>query len=149
MKANIHTSLHSYSYGFKALPIKGPHLSYFPAFTPRSSALGAHKQTLQPHLRQFTSTTMASNSNSAEQIQKELDPAAPTASPSAKDQIKPNQSKPRRNNRRGGGGQSRDVLVSKALSKLLRHDAEKHKLKLDEHGFARVDEVVRCPHLED
>lgn len=43
---------------------------------------------------------------------------------------------------RSGGGQSRDVQVSKALSKLLRHDAEKVGLKLDEEGFAGVQEVV-------
>ena len=37
---------------------------------------------------------------------------------------------------------NRDVQVSKALSKLLRHDAEKHKLKLDEEGFVELDKVV-------
>jgi 2'-phosphotransferase len=46
--------------------------------------------------------------------------------------------------RKGGnrGGLSRDVQVSKALSKLLRHDAQKAGLKLDEEGFADVGEVV-------
>lgn len=43
---------------------------------------------------------------------------------------------------RSGGGQSRDVQVSKALSKLLRHDAVKAGLKLDDEGFASVGEVV-------
>jgi 2'-phosphotransferase len=42
----------------------------------------------------------------------------------------------------GPRAQNRDVLVSKALSKLLRHDAEKVGLKLDGEGFARCDEVV-------
>ena len=37
---------------------------------------------------------------------------------------------------------SRDVQVSKALSKLLRHDAVKAGLKLDDEGFADVGEVV-------
>lgn len=46
---------------------------------------------------------------------------------------------PKRGNR---GGQNRDVQVSKALSKLLRHDAEKVGLRLDEEGFADVEEVV-------
>lgn len=41
-----------------------------------------------------------------------------------------------------GKAPNRDVQVSKALSKLLRHDAEKHKLKLDEEGFAELDKVV-------
>lgn len=42
----------------------------------------------------------------------------------------------------GGGGMSRDVQVSKALSKLLRHDAVKAGLELDDEGFASVDQVV-------
>jgi hypothetical protein len=44
----------------------------------------------------------------------------------------------------GGGGsiEKREVQVSKALSKLLRHDAEKEGLVLDAEGFARVDQVV-------
>lgn len=37
---------------------------------------------------------------------------------------------------------NREVAVSKALSKLLRHDAEKEGLALDGEGYARVDEVV-------
>lgn len=41
---------------------------------------------------------------------------------------------------------NRDVQISKALSKLLRHDAEKHKLKLDEEGFAELDKVVSPPY---
>lgn len=41
-----------------------------------------------------------------------------------------------------GGGQSREVLVSKALSKLLRHQAENAGIKLDVEGFAALDEVV-------
>ena len=41
-----------------------------------------------------------------------------------------------------GKAPNRDVQVSKALSKLLRHDAEKHKLKLDEEGFAELDKVA-------
>lgn len=40
------------------------------------------------------------------------------------------------------GGMSRDVQVSKALSKLLRHDAVKAGLKLDDEGFADVEQVV-------
>ncbi|KFY13256.1 hypothetical protein V492_03379, partial [Pseudogymnoascus sp. VKM F-4246] len=34
----------------------------------------------------------------------------------------------------GGGGLGRDVQVSKALSKLLRHDAVKAGLELDDEG---------------
>jgi hypothetical protein len=50
-----------------------------------------------------------------------------------------------RGNRVGGsGGQemNREVAVSKALSKLLRHVAVDAGLKLDPEGFARVDQVV-------
>lgn len=36
----------------------------------------------------------------------------------------------------------RDVLVSKALSKLLRHSAEKEGLKLDEAGYINLKDVV-------
>lgn len=43
---------------------------------------------------------------------------------------------------RSGSGQSRDVQVSKALSKLLRHDAVKAGLELDDEGYAGVGEVV-------
>jgi 2'-phosphotransferase len=42
----------------------------------------------------------------------------------------------------GGGRQSREVMISKALSKLLRHDAEKEGVVLDREGFARLDQVV-------
>jgi len=49
---------------------------------------------------------------------------------------------------RGGGsasgrpGQGRDVEISKALSKLLRHAAVEEGLELDGEGFAKVDQVV-------
>lgn len=43
---------------------------------------------------------------------------------------------------RGGGGENREVLVSKALSRLLRHAADEAKLALDSEGYARVDQVV-------
>lgn len=49
---------------------------------------------------------------------------------------------------RGGGGNgqgremNREVAVSKALSKLLRHAAEEAGLRLDQEGYARVDQVV-------
>lgn len=49
---------------------------------------------------------------------------------------------------RGGGGMNREVAVSKALSKLLRHAAEDAGLTLDGEGFARLDQVVSvCPWL--
>jgi 2'-phosphotransferase len=41
-----------------------------------------------------------------------------------------------------GGPMPRDVLVSKALSKLLRHSAEKEGLKLDEAGYINLKDVV-------
>lgn len=50
-----------------------------------------------------------------------------------------------RGNRAGGSGgreMNRDVAISKALSKLLRHAAVDVGLKLDPEGFARVDQVV-------
>ncbi|KAI8297831.1 tRNA 2'-phosphotransferase 1, partial [Colletotrichum sp. SAR11_59] len=42
----------------------------------------------------------------------------------------------------GGGGQNREVLVSKALSKLLRHQAENAGIKLEEGGWAPLDKVL-------
>ncbi|OHW91577.1 tRNA 2-phosphotransferase 1 [Colletotrichum incanum] len=42
----------------------------------------------------------------------------------------------------GGGGQPREVLVSKALSRLLRHQAENAGVKLDEGGYAPLDKVL-------
>ncbi|KAI9646206.1 tRNA 2'-phosphotransferase [Ciborinia camelliae] len=46
-----------------------------------------------------------------------------------------------------GGGQNREVVISKALSKLLRHAAEDEGLKLDGEGFARLDLVMQWPRL--
>ncbi|KAK1640554.1 Tpt1/KptA family RNA 2'-phosphotransferase [Colletotrichum phormii] len=43
-----------------------------------------------------------------------------------------------------GGVQPREVLVSKALSKLLRHQAENAGLTLDEGGYAPLDKVLAC-----
>lgn len=55
------------------------------------------------------------------------------------------QGKDRRGGGRGGGrgqGQSRDVQVSKALSLLLRHAAEKEGVKMNAQGYANVADVV-------
>lgn len=46
---------------------------------------------------------------------------------------------------RGGGGgreQSREVQISKALSLVLRHAAEKEGVKIDSQGYANVGELV-------
>ncbi|KAL8381436.1 hypothetical protein RB595_005619 [Gaeumannomyces hyphopodioides] len=42
----------------------------------------------------------------------------------------------------GGGGGAREVTVSRALSKLLRHQAENAGIKLDAEGYAPLDEVL-------
>lgn len=42
----------------------------------------------------------------------------------------------------GGGSKSREVTVSRALSKLLRHQAENAGIGLDGEGYAALDEVV-------
>lgn len=42
----------------------------------------------------------------------------------------------------GGSEKNREMLVSKALSKLLRHAAESEGVMLDGEGFARLDLVV-------
>lgn len=44
--------------------------------------------------------------------------------------------------RGGGGPPNREYTVSKALSWILRHGAEKEGLKLDGEGFANVEELV-------
>lgn len=52
---------------------------------------------------------------------------------------------PRKSGGGGGGGRAplpRPVQVSKKLSKLLRHDAEKEGLKLDAAGFVNVQDVL-------
>jgi hypothetical protein len=41
-----------------------------------------------------------------------------------------------------GGGLGREVQISKALSRLLRHQAENAGIKLDDAGFAPLDRVV-------
>lgn len=59
---------------------------------------------------------------------------------------------------RGGGGgggrgrgkgrhsdqQSRETIISKAISFVLRHGAAKEGLKLDENGYANAADLVRC-----
>ncbi|KAE9379229.1 hypothetical protein N431DRAFT_327010 [Stipitochalara longipes BDJ] len=56
-----------------------------------------------------------------------------------------------RGGRAGGSGgreMNREVAVSKALSKLLRHAAVDVGLKLDPEGFARVDQVMQWQRLK-
>src|SRR5438045_8887187 len=51
-----------------------------------------------------------------------------------------------RNNRRAnapGGAGGRDVAISKSLSWLLRHGAEKERVAMDGRGYVRVDELLR------
>jgi len=47
-----------------------------------------------------------------------------------------------------GGPKERETQVSKALSKILRHQAESQGLKLDEEGYVRVDDLLRSPSLK-
>lgn len=42
----------------------------------------------------------------------------------------------------GGNSQSREMQISKALSKLLRHAAADAGVKLDSEGYGRLDQVV-------
>ena len=58
------------------------------------------------------------------------------------DRVLDKSSRSSRGGRRGGGGQSREVQVSKALSKLLRHQAENAGIKLDGEGYAPLNRVV-------
>lgn len=44
--------------------------------------------------------------------------------------------------RNRGQGQNREVQISKALSLLLRHAAEKEGLKMNAQGYANVADVV-------
>jgi len=48
----------------------------------------------------------------------------------------------------GGGEMNRELAISKALSKLLRHAALDAGLKLDPEGFARVDQVMQWQRLK-
>ncbi|KAK5264149.1 tRNA 2'-phosphotransferase [Exophiala xenobiotica] len=48
-----------------------------------------------------------------------------------------------RNRRHGGDSQqSRSVLVSKALSRLLRHAAVQERIPIDTHGYVRIDHLL-------
>ncbi|KAI0105412.1 RNA 2'-phosphotransferase, Tpt1 [Nemania sp. FL0031] len=54
--------------------------------------------------------------------------------------------------RRGGGGAggpNRQVQISKALSTLLRHQAQNAGIKLDAEGFAPLDRVMQWPRLRN
>ncbi|CAG8959148.1 hypothetical protein HYFRA_00013011 [Hymenoscyphus fraxineus] len=53
-----------------------------------------------------------------------------------------------RGGRGGGGRMNREMEVSKALSKLLRHHAEEAGVKLDNEGFARLDQVLTWSRLK-
>lgn len=44
--------------------------------------------------------------------------------------------------RRGGRELPREVVVSKALSNLLRHSAEKERVKISKEGYVNVADVV-------
>ncbi|KAJ5919764.1 hypothetical protein N7454_009599 [Penicillium verhagenii] len=56
--------------------------------------------------------------------------------------------KDRGQGRGGGQGQSRDVQISKALSLLLRHAAEKEGLKMNAQGYANVADVLQWRKLK-
>ncbi|KAM0240970.1 hypothetical protein ACHAPO_001772 [Fusarium lateritium] len=62
------------------------------------------------------------------------------------DKVQDKHSKPRGGKGRGkgggSGGQGREVQVSKALSRLLRHQAANAGIQLDDEGFARLDAVL-------
>ena len=47
-----------------------------------------------------------------------------------------------RGGRHGGGPQPRSVLVSKALSRLLRHAAVEERIPIDNHGYVRMDHLL-------
>lgn len=47
----------------------------------------------------------------------------------------------------GGGGPDREVVLSKALSSLLRHQAQSAGIKLDAEGYAPLDKVVSLSSL--
>lgn len=47
-----------------------------------------------------------------------------------------------RDKRPRGQGQGREVQISKAMSLLLRHAAEKEGLKMNAQGYANVADVV-------
>ncbi|KAI0200426.1 hypothetical protein F4808DRAFT_159624 [Astrocystis sublimbata] len=47
----------------------------------------------------------------------------------------------------GGGASNRQVQISKALSTLLRHQAQNAGIKLDAEGFAPLDRVMQWPRL--
>ncbi|KAI1353055.1 hypothetical protein F5Y01DRAFT_66933 [Xylaria sp. FL0043] len=47
----------------------------------------------------------------------------------------------------GGGGPNRQVQISKALSTLLRHQAQNAGIQLDAEGFAPLDQVMQWPRL--
>lgn len=52
---------------------------------------------------------------------------------------------PNRRRGPGGGPSPREVTVSKAMSFVLRHGAEKEGIKLDAEGYANVADLVRPP----
>ncbi|TWU76722.1 hypothetical protein ED733_003346 [Metarhizium rileyi] len=60
----------------------------------------------------------------------------------SEDGSRPRSSKPCRGGRGGRSACRREVQVSKALSKLLRHQAENAGIKLDEEGFAPLDQAL-------
>ncbi|KAJ5888233.1 hypothetical protein N7495_008274 [Penicillium taxi] len=53
----------------------------------------------------------------------------------------------KQNRGRGQGGQPRSVQISKALSRLLRHAAEKEGLKMNTEGYANVADVLQWQRL--
>lgn len=54
----------------------------------------------------------------------------------------------RRTGRGGGGGANREMVLSKALSRLLRHQAVSAGIQLDREGYAALDKVVSLSALD-
>ncbi len=55
-----------------------------------------------------------------------------------------------RDNRRshGPGNQSQEVMISKALSRLLRHAAVQERIPIDSHGYVRMDHLMNWQRLK-
>ncbi|KAG6053856.1 hypothetical protein E4U17_004302 [Claviceps sp. LM77 group G4] len=72
-------------------------------------------------------------------------PPAQTSNLGIEDTPEPQPRGAARSGRRSGGGrgEGREVQISKALSRLLRHQAQKAGIDLDGEGFARLDQVLQ------
>ena len=113
--------------------------------TPRSAKPPTLDLSGQVPSRPFTPVTPRFISSPTHHLSRKPKGITPRMEDDLEERARAQGDRAKKKGRGGGGGQGgmgREVQVSKALSRLLRHQAEGAGIKLDEAGFAELDKVV-------